>query len=657
MLVGAGALGVYVATLAPTVSTGDSGELITASYVAGVAHPPGYPVYTMLGWAATHLWPGSPAVIMNFLSALFHAATVGLIALLTARLLVPGWPRGEGRREATVAGIAAGASLALSTAFWAYSLVAEVFALNDLFAVALLLLAVEWYRDRSKVWAIWLLGLFSGLAAAHHQTIALLGPGLAVLLIAGALEDARGARARRRRDRRPRLIKASHFQVGAGLIGVGLLAYLWLPISASTDPVMNFGDPETPGRFWNVVSRGPYGTFSLLPGVERGSVLENLRLYAVYLGSAFTPVGIALAAVGAEWLRRRRPTEALALLIAFLLTGASFVFISAAIVLTELQKGIVERFYILSSVILAVAIGAGVYAILEWASRTWGRSARAVGLLGLGVVLALATFRWDDVDQSSNRVAENYGRDLLVGLEPDAILLTRGDHNYTSLVYAQLVTGVRPDVRVVESELMQLGSYVDEYEARDPSVVFPYKAYVPNRNTLGESIDANIDRRPVYLAGPMPAEILDDFHEVRAGVVRRVVRNGEQDEYDIILSDPEVITHLNYPEVSYPEKTWENLMARNYGVAIHSLAFAFHEPSPTDDDPMVEEMCRLSIHVGPPPEAYKKLGLFLFQRNRNAEEIVELWETYLALDTGDPQADALRTALRDLKELLEQAEE
>ena len=263
----------------------------------------------------------------------------------------------------------------------------------------------------------------------------------------------------------------------------------------------------------------------------------------------------------------------------------------------------------------------------------------------------------DDVDQSSNRVAENYGRDLLVGLEPDAILLTRGDHNYTSLVYAQLVTGVRPDVRVVESELMQLGSYVDEYEARDPSVVFPYKAYVPNRNTLGEFIDANIDRRPVYLAGPMPAEILDDFHEVRAGVVRRVVRNGEQDEYDIILSDPEVITHLNYPEVSYPEKTWENLMARNYGVAIHSLAFAFHEPSPTDDDPMVEEMYRLSIHVGPPPEAYKNLGLFLFQRNRNAEEIVELWETYLALDTGDPQADALRTALRDLKELLEQAEE
>jgi hypothetical protein len=39
---------VYVRTCSPTVTGGDNGELITAAYVLGVAHPPGYPLWTML---------------------------------------------------------------------------------------------------------------------------------------------------------------------------------------------------------------------------------------------------------------------------------------------------------------------------------------------------------------------------------------------------------------------------------------------------------------------------------------------------------------------------------------------------------------------------------------------------------------------------------
>ncbi len=32
---------------------GDSGDLITAAYLFGVPHPPGYPLYTFLGWLTT----------------------------------------------------------------------------------------------------------------------------------------------------------------------------------------------------------------------------------------------------------------------------------------------------------------------------------------------------------------------------------------------------------------------------------------------------------------------------------------------------------------------------------------------------------------------------------------------------------------------------
>ena len=501
-------LAIYVGTLAPTVSTGDSGELITASYVGGVIHPPGYPVYTMTGWVATHLWPGSPAVMMNFLSALFHAMTVGLIALLTARLLVPGWPKSQERGDAATAGIAAGIALALSTGFWTYSLVAEVFALNDLFAAALLLLAIEWYRDRSKVWALWALGLFSGLAAAHHQTIVLIGPGLALLLIFGFREDELGARARKRKNRKPRLIAPSHFPIAIGFIGVGLLAYLYLPIAAARDPVMNFGDPETFDRFQRVLRRESYGSLRLIPGSEYGGIGEGLSLYVQYLAGAFTWVGLALAGLGATWLARWRRTEAWALLAAFLGSGLVFLLIAAAPFETPLQEGIVERFYILSSVILAIGVGAGVFAVLERIRDKWPARGRVVWMTGLVVVVALAAtlavFRWDNVDQSSNRVAEQYGQDLLAGLPDGALLLTRGDHNYTSLVFAQHVEGFRPDVIVVEGELLQLTAYVDEMEVRFPQVDFPFEAYVPNRNSLADFVEANIGNFPSMPPAPCP---------------------------------------------------------------------------------------------------------------------------------------------------------
>ena len=44
---------VYVSTLYPSAPGGDSGELIVAAHKLGVAHPPGYPLYTLAGKLAT----------------------------------------------------------------------------------------------------------------------------------------------------------------------------------------------------------------------------------------------------------------------------------------------------------------------------------------------------------------------------------------------------------------------------------------------------------------------------------------------------------------------------------------------------------------------------------------------------------------------------
>src|SRR5215207_7572765 len=65
------ALVTYLLTLSPTVNFLDSGELITVGATGGIAHPPGYPLYTILGSAFIHLPLGDPAWRLNMLSALF----------------------------------------------------------------------------------------------------------------------------------------------------------------------------------------------------------------------------------------------------------------------------------------------------------------------------------------------------------------------------------------------------------------------------------------------------------------------------------------------------------------------------------------------------------------------------------------------------------
>ncbi len=68
----------YFVTLSPTINFTDSGELVTVAWTEGIAHPPGYPLYTIVGSLFAHLPLGDPAWRMNLLSALFAALGVGL---------------------------------------------------------------------------------------------------------------------------------------------------------------------------------------------------------------------------------------------------------------------------------------------------------------------------------------------------------------------------------------------------------------------------------------------------------------------------------------------------------------------------------------------------------------------------------------------------
>src|SRR2546421_10948545 len=76
----------YFLTAARDIVVGDSPELITAAATLGVAHEPGYPLFTMLGHLFSLFPFGSIPFRINLLSVVCHALTVGVIYLTAHRL-------------------------------------------------------------------------------------------------------------------------------------------------------------------------------------------------------------------------------------------------------------------------------------------------------------------------------------------------------------------------------------------------------------------------------------------------------------------------------------------------------------------------------------------------------------------------------------------
>ena len=236
--VGVLSLAVYLLTLDTSLPTGDSGELISAAAVLGIAHPPGYPLFTLLGRLALLLPVGSDALRVNVLSALLDATAVSIVYFAIHAVLVDVGRGASAARKEIVAAAVGALLLAYSTTFWAYATVAEVFALNDLFAASLSLLAFRWVRNPSSARLGCLCMFVLGLSLCNQETIVLIIPGLAVLAWLGV---------RRIRAESPGWRpRARTLAIGLAAFVAGLAPYVYIPIAASRVPARRLGEPDQP---------------------------------------------------------------------------------------------------------------------------------------------------------------------------------------------------------------------------------------------------------------------------------------------------------------------------------------------------------------------------------------------------------------------------
>jgi hypothetical protein len=646
---------------------------MAAAWTLGVAHPPGYPTFTLLTHLAGRLTASDPALGMNALSAILGGLTVTVVALVAAGIArastVAGAVRARpveplpaaGRSPATtLAAAAAGLLLAVGPAFWLYSTGAEVFPLANLLAAAVLGLMLAWQRDPSRFARLWAAALVAGLAMTNQQTIVLFAPALFLLLGSGWRRLAASVR---KAETGGLLVKV--FVVPVVLFAVGLVPYLYLPLAASGDPAVNWGDPDTVGEFLAVVSRSAYGTFSFTVREASGSPLEHLALFGEYLWVSFTPVGLGLAVAGLVALARRTAAAAWALGLAVVVAGPVFVVFANPPLDDPITRGVLERFYLLPSLPVAVLAGVGAAAIPGWIGAVRSlrarlgeageARARRGGLVAVAVAVGLvvivgAAVRYPEVDRSGDRTAEQYARDLLEPLHPDALLLMRSDENYTAVVFAQTVLGVRPDVVALDVELLKLATYVSQQRRLHPEIEIPWPRYTEaGDGSIVPLISANLDDRPVYRIGAFREGLGVAFDEVGFGLVDRVLPLGTGEPGDA-LEGAEAYFDLEPPDRPWPVTTWEHAIAANYAAAAFDLGVALHRPGEIPEADLVTRLYRESIRLAPEQaSAWKNLGLLLRDNGGSIDEVVALWDHYLEIAPDDPEAAAIRAEVETLR--------
>ncbi len=185
------ALGVYTATMAPTISFWDCAEYITTSHIVGIPHQPGTPLYVLvgrvfdcvLGQADTTTASTRTAAAVNWMSAFFSALAVMLSYLVIVRLARrvdpdSGW-------IAIAGGVVGALFLTFSETFWNNAIEAEVYGLAGFMMALLTWLGLRWYETRTEERSNWLLLLLIylfGLGVGFHLGSLLAYPGIFLLI-------------------------------------------------------------------------------------------------------------------------------------------------------------------------------------------------------------------------------------------------------------------------------------------------------------------------------------------------------------------------------------------------------------------------------------------------------------------------------------------
>ena len=531
-----------------TIYGGDGGDLATATFVGGFAHPPGYPLYSFLGYLFSFIPFGTQAWKIGFLSSIPSALTaVGIFAIVYMLT------------SSKISAFISSATISVTYVFWLYAIVPEVFAINSLITVLYILISLAWYK-KQEIKYVYFIALLTGVAFAHHHMIIFLYPSLLYIVL--------------KKINAVKKLKITHYIKSFFIFFLVALSYLWTVYAAYTVKPIIWNNPVNIKNLIFLITRAQYGTF--LSSTHFINSITSRLFQFVALGefylTDFTLIGIILAVLGLFYLYKKNHHYFYFLLIGFICTGPLFFFYGSYILFTNFNIGIFERFLLMSYVFIAIFLGCGISFVNGYLEKIYRIVIKESSKRVLYSKITISAFLiipilifYINVSKlyplKHDATAENFGRDILYSIDDRAILLVQGDTPvFNSLYIYHTERENYPHIKIINLNKLVAGDFDSHIKKYYPEVIYHYSK--KQETFIKRFISENYNVFPIYSVRPFETYIKDAEWVPYGLVFRLYMRKDDPNLDSVIAQNIKLWKHYQNP-LSGSLGAYRNLMLSN----------------------------------------------------------------------------------------------
>lgn len=475
---------IYLFTLAPSVVQIDSGELAAVQATLGIAHPTGYPLFTMIGYFFSLIpLPFTKIFQLNILAVIYCAVAVGVftytikysldnISAFKKKSSIKESSKKERKKEKDhqtqkqieipenfklLAAVFGGLTLSFSRTFWFQSTSVEVYSLHLLVITLIILFLLKAYvnsfeNDKLINWLLF--AFFLALGFTNHLTSILILPGTAYLYFTKYKFNFLGIR------------KLAFMILVFAVVLVAVYSYL--PLRASQNPLLNWGNPIDWERIYRHITGRQYQVWLFTSFDSAGKQFSHfwsMLPFEFFIGLILSVVGLFVAMFRARKL--------------FLFVLISFVFSVLYSINYDIND--IDSYFLLAFVMLSFYSAFGALKILELKSLQ-----KNSALIILAVVIAIQLFfNLREVNQSNVYTYEDYTKAVLNTVPENSIIFSyQWDYFISASYYYQFVENYRRDVTVIDKELLRRSWYFNQINKQHPEVLSGLK------NEIDQFLDA-----------------------------------------------------------------------------------------------------------------------------------------------------------------------
>ncbi|MCX7737562.1 MAG: DUF2723 domain-containing protein [Candidatus Kapabacteria bacterium] len=530
---------IYIITAAPDVTFTDSGELAGAAVTLGVAHPTGYPLFTILGflWSLLPL-PFSKIYSLNLFSG-FLTSLSSLAFFIIAKTIFLHLPelnkseisvtikKGQkGKKTSSIfkkldennillLSFISALFFSFALTIWSQAVYIEVYSLQILIInLVILFLIKATFEEENKARYFLLSALMLGLGFTNHMSSIMLIPAFIFIFFKQPAETWNFT---------PQRLKFGLILLITFLLSLSL--YIYLPLRSSALPEFN----------WGWVHRGFDYFLYHVQGKQFQEWMGFTKIFKAMFGSSQLGMADTMKEVTEIWNKnaeiffRLLPGQLawlglIPLIFGFYITykiSKTFFFFLSLIIIFCIAVAFNYPIHDIDSYFSTAYIGLIIFASigLYWLATKY---IRIIPFL-IALPLLQLIINFSENDRSDDVIVKEYTHFIANNLEPNAVILSsQWDYWLSAFWYKQRVEGYRKDVTIIDKELLRRTWYLPHLKMWYPKTIKPCddaiksydeqlelfehsKPYDPREiqarfiNMINCIIDKNYESRPIYI--------------------------------------------------------------------------------------------------------------------------------------------------------------